>query len=124
MIRFRLYFDKDPETEWLKTIESGASLHYSCMTEDYAIIKDLSYRQQLYPVSMDLSHDSILAQYQEYEELFSRLASQTIVDHEIRQEGVHLTTYEDGTVVAVNYNGEAVIVNGTTVEAKNYAVNP
>lgn len=114
----------DPETEWLKTIESGASLYYSCMTEDYTKIKDLSYRQKLYPVSMELCHDTIVEQYQEYESLFSKLASKLIVKHEIPEAGVHLTTYEDGTVVAVNYNSEAVTVNGTTVAAKNYAVNP
>lgn len=114
----------DSSTEFLKSIEGGASLYYSCMTEDYKKIKDLSYRQKLYPVSMELCYDNIVAQYQEYEELFTKLASQLIVRHDILQEGVHMTTYEDGTVVLVNYNKEPVTVNDTIVEAKNYKVNP
>ncbi len=114
----------DSSTEFLKTIESGASLYYSCMTEDYKEIKDLSYRQKLYPVSMELCYDNIVAQYHEYEELFTKLASQLIVRHDILQEGVHMTTYEDGTVIVVNYNQEPVTVNDAIVEAKNYKVNP
>lgn len=114
----------DSSTEFLKSIESGASLYYSCMTEDYKKIKDLSYRQKLYPVSMELCYDNIISQYQEYEELFTKLASQLIVQHDILEEGVHMTTYEDGTVVVVNYNQEPFTINNTIVEAKNYKVNP
>lgn len=114
----------DAETEWLKTVECGASLYYSCMTEDYTKVKDMDYRQKLYPVSEELSKEKIVTQYQEYAELFSKLADQVIEKHEITEEGVHLTTYEDGTVIAVNYSNESVTLNQTTIAACSYAVNP
>lgn len=114
----------DTETEWLKTIECGASLYYSCMTEDYTKVKDMDYRQKLYPVSEELSKDTIVAQYQEYAGLFAKLANQVIEKHEITEEGIRLTTYEDGTVVAVNYSNEPITINQTTIAACSYAVNP
>lgn len=114
----------DAETEWLKTVESGASMYYSCITEPYTVIKDLGYRQQLYPISMEMNRDSLLERYQEYEAFFQKVATQTIEKHQILEAGVHLTTYEDGTDVVVNYNNEAVTVGDTVVEAKSYAVNP
>ena len=112
----------DSETEWLRTIECGASMYYSCMTEDYTQIKDLSYRQTLYPITEELSHDEIVNRYKEYEKLFSTIVAQTIVKHEITEEGLHLTTYEDGTTVAVNYNQYAVSWGNITVNARSYAV--
>lgn len=112
----------DSETEWLRTIESGASMYYSCMTEDYTQLKDLTYRQTLYPITEELSHDEIVNRYKEYKELFSAIVDQTIVKHEITDEGLHLTTYEDGTTVAVNYNQHAVSWGNSTVDARSYAV--
>lgn len=34
----------DAETAWLNTIESGASMYYSCMTEPYTVVKNLERR--------------------------------------------------------------------------------
>lgn len=112
----------DSEKEWLKTIENGASMYYSCMTEDYTKIKDMNYRQTLYPISEELCHDEIVSRYQEYQDVFARLATQVIENHEITEDKLHLTTYEDGTVVAVNYEDHAIQWNDITVEARSYAV--
>lgn len=112
----------DSEKEWLKTIECGASIYYSCMTENYTKIKDMNYRQTLYPITEELSHDEIVSRYQEYQGVFARLATQVMEHHEITEDGLHLTTYEDGTVVAVNYENHAIKWNDITVEAKSFAV--
>lgn len=112
----------DSETEWLKTVESGASLYYSCMTEDYTLIKKMDYRQTTYPTSTELCQQEIINKYQSYGELFTKLATQKIVKHEITDEGLHVTTYEDGTAVAVNYEEYAIPWENGTVEARNFAV--
>lgn len=114
----------DPETEWLKTVESGASLYYTCATEDHTRIKNLTFRQKLYPISLDIGCDEIVKRYKEYEELFLTLSTKLIEKHEILHEGVHVTIYEDGTKVVVNYNSHEVIVGNTVITARNFAVNP
>jgi len=112
----------DAETEWLKTIESGASMYYSCMTEDYTQIKDLDYRQKLYPISKELCCEDIISRYQAYASVFEKLSTQLMVKHEINEDGLCLTTYEDGTTVAVNYSSNDLLWGDITVEAKNFAV--
>ena len=113
----------DSETEWLKTIESGASMYYSCMTEDYTLIKDMNYRQTIYPISEELCHDEIVNRYQIYSKVFEKVSKETIERHEIIDTGLHLTTYEDGTIIAVNYQDYPIEWNNITVEAKNFAVS-
>lgn len=113
----------DPETEWLKTVESGAALYYNCMTEDYSVIKDMNYRQTLYPVSTELCKSDIISKYQAYAELYEQIAAQRIVEHEVNeQNGLHITTYEDGTAVIVNYGDEPVTYGTVLVEARNFTV--
>ncbi len=112
----------DAETAWLNTIESGASMYYSCMTEPYTVVKNLERRQTLYPISETLCHAEIVERYQAYAPVFERLSTQVIDRHEITPEGVHLTVYEDGTVVAVNYTTQALTWENVTVEPRSFAV--
>lgn len=113
----------DAETEWLRTIECGASMYYSCMTEEYTKVKDLGFGQTLYPVTEQLCHDEIVTRYQEYAEVFEDVATCKIIKHEIMGDGLRITTYENGTMVAVNYSDQAVTWGDITVEARNFAVS-
>lgn len=112
----------DVETEWLHTIESGASMYYSCMTEDYTLIKDMENRQKLYPISTESCCKAIVSRYQEYAGVFEKLSAQRIVKHEINEDGLRLTTYEDGTTVAVNYSNDELVWGDIAVGAKSFAV--
>lgn len=112
----------DAETAWLNTVESGASMYYSCMTEPYTTVKNLERRQTLYPISETLCHKEIVDRYQTWAPVFERLSAQLIDRHEITADGLHLTVYEDGTVIAVNYGMKALTWNNVTVEPRNFAV--
>ena len=112
----------DAETAWLNTIESGASMYYSCMTEPYTVVKNLARQQMLYPIAETLSHKEIVDRYTAWAPTFERLSTQLIERHETTPEGIHLTVYEDGTVIAVNYGTKALTWNNVTVEPRNFAV--
>ena len=47
---------------------------------------------------------------------------QRIVDHRILADGVHQTTYANGKSIIVNYNREAVTVDGRWIGAENFIV--
>ena len=49
--------------------------------------------------------------------------SATIDKHEEVQEDVFRTVYSNGVTVLVNYNTEAVTVDGVTLEARGYNIN-
>lgn len=54
---------------------------------------------------------------------FLSVCPHRVIDrHEITPEGVHLTVYEDGTVVAVNYTTQALTWENVTVEPRSFAV--
>lgn len=112
----------DAETAWLNTIESGASMYYSCMTEPYMVVKNLEHRQTLYPIPEALCHTEIVERYQAYAPIFDCLSTQVIDRHEITPEGVHLTAYEGGTIVAVNYTTQALTWEDVTVEPRSFTV--
>ena len=50
------------------------------------------------------------------------LYNQSITDHQILEDGVRVTTYEDGTKVYVNYTYNEYSGNGVTVPARDYRV--
>ena len=62
---------------------------------------------------------------QAYEEIapFMRAVSgRTISGHEILQDNVRRTTYDNGAAVTVNYNDYDVVVDGETIAAKGYKI--
>ena len=112
----------DAETAWLNTIESGASMYYSCMTEPWDGPAAIAFTDGRYPIAETLSHKEIVDRYTAWAPTFERLSTQLIARHEITPEGIHLTVYEDGTVIAVNYGTKALTWNNVTVEPRNFAV--
>ncbi len=53
---------------------------------------------------------------------FSNLQNETISAHKKLSDGVSCTVYSNGTSVYVNYNEASCVVDGHTVEAKNYLI--
>jgi len=104
----------------LKTVESGAGLYFSFMTEDSTVLQETKFRQ-FYANEYGKWAADADALYRKFSADFNGLYSQAIVDHQILSEGVTLTAYEDGTRVIVNISDNAWNENGITVNAYDYA---
>lgn len=113
----------DAETAGLNTIESGASMYYSCMTEPYTVVKKPGTpgRRCIRFQRRSAMRRSLNAT-RPMRRFLSVCPTQVIDRHEITPEGVHLTVYEDGTVVAVNYTTQALTWENVTVEPRSFAV--
>jgi hypothetical protein len=85
----------------LKTIESGAGLYFSFMTEETAVLQETKFRQ-FYANEYGKWVGDADALYRRFSDDFSGLYSQAIVDHQILSPGVTVTEYENGTKVFVN----------------------
>ena len=106
----------------LKTVESGAGLYFSFMTEETAVLQETKFRQ-FYANEYDKWSPDANALYQRFTADFARLYNQAIVKHAIIAEGLTWTEYEDGTVVMVNYGDSAVNYGGVVdINARSYAV--
>jgi hypothetical protein len=109
----------------LKTIESGAGLYFSFMTEETAVLQETKFRQ-FYANEYGKWVNDANTLYRRFVSDFADLYSQAIVGHEILSPGVTETVYEDGTRVIVNasdnfwnYSPED---SGIVIQANSYIV--
>ncbi|GHU02341.1 hypothetical protein FACS1894147_04020 [Spirochaetia bacterium] len=105
----------------LKTIETGAGLYFSFMTEETAVLQETKFRQFYANEYGKWVHDAD-ALYQRFTKDFDGLYNQTIEDHQILAPGVTVTTYGNGVKVLVNASEAAYRYNGQTIRANDYAV--
>ena len=112
---------EDYRKNLLKTIESGAGLYFSFMTEETAELQETKFRQ-FYANEYGKWASDADALYRQFSADFAGLYSQAIVDHAILSRGVTLTEYEDGTRVIVNKGGIDWHYGDIIVSANNYVV--
>jgi hypothetical protein len=105
----------------LKTIESGAGLYFSFITEETAILQETKFRQ-FYANEYGKWVGDADVLYRKFTADFAGLYNQAIVDHTILAPGVTVTVYEDGTRVMVNASDNPWNHNGIMLEANNYTV--
>ena len=105
----------------LKTIECGAGLYFSFMTEETAALQETKFRQ-FYANEYGKWAGDAHALYRRFSADFSGLYGKAIDNHETVAPGVTVTTYEDGTKVMVNCGSIIWDYNGTSVNVNSYAV--
>ncbi len=112
---------EDYTKDLMKTIESGAGLYFSFMTEETTVLQETKFRQFYANEYAKWAQDAN-ALYQIFTDCFDGLYDQAITNHVILSEGVTMTEYEDGTRVIVNGAGSDVHYDGVIVKARSYAI--
>ena len=105
----------------LKSIETGAIPYYRGIYSESEAVKrtvfeneySLNYRQWL-PEAAEL--------YQILNEQLRDTYNQKIIDHQELAENVFMTVYSNGKAVLVNYNKEAIIIDGIEVKGEGFKV--
>lgn len=111
----------NPWTSVLKCAEMGAGLSFAFMKSDADALQNSEY-MDYFGACYDGWKDWAKEYYLRYKEEMAGLNNQYITGHAVLVSGVTSTTYENGTVVYVNYNNEDY-TNGTlTVPARDYLV--
>lgn len=112
-------FEANKQEFRLQMIESGVYPSFYVTYEDSA---DLIYTNSadLYSTKYSSYKDTII----EYDADFRQVAALTgdamIVRHEKLAEGINKVTYDNGVVFYINYNQDAVTVDGVTIEGLSY----
>lgn len=105
----------------LKSIENGAGLHYVLMTEDPLLLADTSC-SDYYSVAADEWKEEIISAYTKWNSFFFDISNSAMVQHSRIAEGVVRVKYENGSCVLINYNEEAVSVDGNTIAGMDCCV--
>ena len=91
------------ETQFLKTVETGAALKYTWIYRDASKLID-SKDSDLFSADYRSYKDRFLKQYGELEQLRKKTGNGKITAHRMASDGVFETEYENGAVVTVDYN--------------------
>ena len=101
---------------FLRCVEYGVSPSFRLMSAAPAALQDTDY--QYYFSASYTDWADVIAQMAA--ELAETSMGQRLVDHEKLAEGVYASTFADGSVIYVNYCGEAVRVNGIRIPAMDF----
>ncbi len=112
----------DLEQTTLKWVEYGYMPYFeltydgseALMYTDYSTLFSSEYTDWI---------DDIAEIYADFNENLKDLQTVFIDSHEEVEDNVYKVTYENGTIIYVNYNDEDVSVDGLTVEAMSYTID-
>ena len=116
-----LNLSDDYETSLLRSIETGAGLYFTVMSEPVSSLADTEYTEY-YGAEYDLWKDTIISLNDEVQEALGSVYNQYITNHENVTSTVTMTEYEDGTKVIVNYGYSDYTYDGYVVSARDYIV--
>lgn len=105
----------------LESAEAGAGLYFVFMDAETTKIQTTPYTRY-FGANYESWKEDMQNIYNEYNEKMGSLFNQTIVDHKNLTSKVAATTYEDGSVVYVNYGQDDYVVDGVNVPARSYIV--
>ena len=111
----------DPDTEYLKALETGSSMLWTGIGVDASIVTNTAY-DRFYSSDYERWLDDASAKYAESQSYLERVYDQAIVSHRALQSDVMETVFENGITVVVNYNETAVTVDGTEVAGKGFVI--
>ena len=112
---------EDYQTLFLECAEYGAGLSFSLMKTDTSILQDSAYSCYA-GASWDRWKEQLIPMITRYQNEMEGLNGIRIAGHETLTSDVHLTTYENGTRVYVNYGTREYKKDGITIAARDYLV--
>lgn len=111
----------DSTTEFLRSIEYGASLKYTLIYRNGEKIKNSDYTG-LYSADFEENADLIAQNYKAVNELYSKIGKAQMVSHKKLAESVYCTEYSGGIKTIVNYSNAQYASEYGKVPAKDYII--
>lgn len=111
----------DRDVTFLKSLETGADLLYTCIGDDAFTIRETRLAK-IYSSKISIWKDGAAEYYKKNNAVNSKIWDQTITEHACVGEDLFKTVYSNGVTVYVNYSDKEQTVDGVTVKAVDYAV--
>ena len=109
----------DWEQELLLSVQRGAGLSFSFMREEPLALHDTAYAEY-FGASYGLWSGRAKGIIKDYEAAMDGLHNQFIDGYELLPNGVSLTIYEDGSIIAVNFSDQEQTAGGRVIPPRSY----
>ncbi|NLL88563.1 MAG: hypothetical protein GX228_06490 [Firmicutes bacterium] len=105
----------------LKSLEAGALPYFVLAAAESQVIKGTKYDQFL-SFNYEQWRDTVLEYYEEYYPIYQKIYGHRLVEHQLIQDGVAKSTFDNGISIIVNYNHYPVELEGVTIAAQGYCL--
>lgn len=112
----------DPSELFLKSIETGASLHFYFISQNSEYLPDTSEYSKFTSIKPDDWYNSIGDYYSRMCEIGKATEGSELVSHKVLTDSVTESTFGNGTRIIVNYSNNNYNHNDTVIEANGYKV--
>jgi hypothetical protein len=111
--------DRSPQYKFLKTLETGSHLKYTLSYHNSSALLNTDYNYYMSTHYVNWL-DQMVDQVNEMNALGIHLGH--LENHERVRKNVYRVTYSHGLILVINYNLNAVLVDGVNIPAMNYVV--
>ena len=105
----------------LKSVETGSLPYYHFISEPSYTSKGTDFNN-LFAVYFEDWLEEAAEHYQLFNETLAKLHHLSITEHQKVNEDVFITTYEDGSIIGINYGREEVMVMGKQIPARDFVI--
>lgn len=105
----------------LKWIETGSIPHFCITEESPNKLKDTGYNQ-LFSSQFSLWKDKLTDVYKEFNDKLSGIYNSVIIEHTILNDDLVKVTFENGSVIYINYANDQQNVDNLEIPAMDYVV--
>lgn len=111
----------DSRTYMLMSLEAGALPFFSVAAAESEVVKGTRY-DKFHSFNYNQWRNAIVSCYLEYYPVYKLIYGQRFVRHQLLQDGVTKSTFENGVSIVVNYNNYAIEYDGVAIGAKGYCL--
>lgn len=105
----------------LLNLETGTLPFYTFSAANSEIVKGTEFAE-LYSLNFERWRAEVVNHYYETYPVYKQIYGQRFIKHELLEEGVAKSTYENGLAVIVNYNSYPIEYYGTIIDANDYVL--
>lgn len=111
----------DREYYSLLNLETGALPYYTLAAAKSEVVKGTKYAE-FHSFNFEQWRDEIIDYYYEIYPIYKQIYGQKFIQHQILDDGVTKSTYENGLSIIVNYNSHAIEYDGIIIRANDYCL--
>ncbi len=111
----------DPTVQFLRMLETGAMPYYLLTWSESTVFLDTNFNY-IYSSNFYTWNETAIRDYKTLSSVFNGYCDKEITDHEIINENVRYTVYDNSLKVVVNYGETDYVYNGATVKAGGFIV--
>ena len=116
-----LNLETNTDITFLKALESGASLKFTFVYDNITSIANTDY-EYLFGADFENRKKQALEYQKKLEEAFSKLGSRVVKNHEILENSLRVTEFENGSKAVINLTDNTINSKYGRVEAQSYLI--